>query len=84
MYRPMHCRLAGIEPASEGEAHSEDELRILMKQSAKSGVIDKDEIKLMDNIFDFSDMLAREVIFATYRHGLFVHAYVFGRELGDH
>ncbi|MCM3205451.1 hemolysin family protein [Paenibacillus illinoisensis] len=55
-------RLAGIEPASEGEAHSEDELRILMKQSAKSGVIDKDEIKLMDNIFDFSDMLAREVM----------------------
>lgn len=33
-----------------------------MKQSAKSGVIDKDEIKLMDNIFDFSDMLAREVM----------------------
>ncbi|KAF4325449.1 hypothetical protein G195_000917 [Phytophthora kernoviae 00238/432] len=55
-------RLAGIEPASEGEAHSEDELRILMKQSAKSGVIDKDEIKLMDNIFDFSDMLAREIM----------------------
>lgn len=55
-------RLAGIEPASESEAHSEDELRILMKQSAKSGVIDKDEIKLMDNIFDFSDMLAREVM----------------------
>jgi CBS domain containing-hemolysin-like protein len=55
-------RLAGIEPVSESEAHSEDELRILMKQSAKSGVIDKDEIKLMDNIFDFSDMLAREVM----------------------
>ncbi|CAH1225860.1 hemolysin family protein [Paenibacillus sp. JJ-223] len=55
-------RLVGIEPASESEVHSEDELRILMKQSAKSGVIDKDEIKLMDNIFDFSDMLAREVM----------------------
>ena len=56
-------RLIGIEPASEGEAaHSEEEIRILMDQSAKSGVIDQDEMKLMDNIFDFSDMLAREVM----------------------
>ncbi|MGN8770658.1 hemolysin family protein [Paenibacillus barengoltzii] len=56
-------RLIGIEPASEGEAaHSEEEIRILMDQSAKSGVIDKDEMKLVDNIFDFSDMLAREVM----------------------
>lgn len=56
-------RLVGIEPAGEGEAaHSEEEIRILMNQSAKSGVIDKDEMKLMDNLFDFSDMLAREVM----------------------
>lgn len=56
-------RLIGIEPASESEAaHSEEEIRILMDQSARSGVIDKDEMKLMDNIFDFSDMLAREVM----------------------
>jgi CBS domain containing-hemolysin-like protein len=56
-------RLIGIEPASESEAaHSEEEIRILMDQSAKSGVIDQDEMKLMDNIFDFSDMLAREVM----------------------
>lgn len=56
-------RLIGIKPAGEGEAaHSEEEIRILMNQSAKSGVIDKDEMKLMDNLFDFSDMLAREVM----------------------
>lgn len=56
-------RMFGIEPASEGEAaHSEEEIRILMNQSAKSGVLDKDEMQLMDNLFDFSDMLAREVM----------------------
>ncbi|MUG43830.1 hemolysin family protein [Paenibacillus woosongensis] len=56
-------RLIGIEPAGEGEAaHSEEEIRILMDQSAKSGVIDQDEMKLMDNLFDFSDLLAREVM----------------------
>lgn len=56
-------RLVGVEPASEAEvAHSEEEIRILMNQSAKSGVIDQDEMKLMDNIFEFSDLLAREVM----------------------
>lgn len=56
-------RLVGVEPVSEAEAaHSEEEIRILMNQSAKSGVIDKDEMKLMDNIFEFSDLLAREVM----------------------
>ncbi|WP_310549769.1 hemolysin family protein [Paenibacillus glufosinatiresistens] len=56
-------RLVGVEPASESEAaHSEEEIRILMNQSANSGVIDKEEMKLMDNIFEFSDLLAREVM----------------------
>jgi CBS domain containing-hemolysin-like protein len=56
-------RLIGIHPVSEAEAaHSEEEIRILMNQSARSGVIDKDEMKLMDNIFEFSDLLAREVM----------------------
>ena len=56
-------RMIGIQPASESEvAHSEEEIRILMSQSARSGVIDKDEMKLMDNIFEFSDLLAREIM----------------------
>lgn len=56
-------RLIGVEPANEAEAaHSEEEIRILMNQSAQSGVIDEDEMKLMDNIFEFSDLLAREVM----------------------
>ncbi len=56
-------RIFGIQPAGEADAaHSEEEIRILMNQSAKSGAIDLEEVKLMDNIFDFSDMLAREVM----------------------
>ncbi|WP_422657847.1 hemolysin family protein [Paenibacillus sp. EC2-1] len=56
-------RLVGIEPASESEAaHSEEEIRILMSESAKSGVIDENEMKLMDNLFDFSDLRAREIM----------------------
>ena len=56
-------RLFGIEPANESEAaHSEEEIRILMNESAKSGVIDENEMKLMDNLFDFSDLRAREIM----------------------
>jgi CBS domain containing-hemolysin-like protein len=53
----------GLQTANEGElAHTEEEIRILMNQSAKSGIIDKDEMKLFDNMFEFSDRLAREVM----------------------
>ncbi|KKC47364.1 MULTISPECIES: hemolysin family protein [Paenibacillus] len=56
-------KLFGIAPASEHEtAHTEEEIRLLVNQSAKSGVIDSNEMKLVDNIFDFSDMVAREVM----------------------
>ncbi|MBB3108290.1 CBS domain containing-hemolysin-like protein [Paenibacillus phyllosphaerae] len=56
-------RIIGIEPASEHDsAHTEEEIRILMDQSAKSGIIDSDEMKLFDNIFEFSDRLAREIM----------------------
>lgn len=56
-------RLVGIRPAAELEAaHTEEEIRILMDQSAKSGHIDKDEMTLFDNIFEFSDRVAREIM----------------------
>ncbi|WP_438431865.1 hemolysin family protein [Gorillibacterium sp. sgz500922] len=51
-----------IEPSSEHEAHTEEEIRILLGQSAQSGHINKDELVLFDNIFEFSDRLAREVM----------------------
>lgn len=56
-------RWFGLQPATEGElAHTEEELRILMNESARSGIIDKDEMTLFDNMFEFSDRLAREVM----------------------
>lgn len=56
-------RIVGIQPASEHEAaHTEEEIRILMAQSARSGHINKEEMALFHNIFEFSDRLAREVM----------------------
>ncbi|MGU3472972.1 hemolysin family protein [Paenibacillus sp. D51F] len=53
----------GIEPASEHEsAHTEEEIRILMKESHKSGLIDNTELTLVDNIFDFADTHAHEIM----------------------
>ncbi|WP_090983197.1 hemolysin family protein [Paenibacillus sp. CF384] len=53
----------GIEPAAEHEsAHTEEEIRILMKESHKSGLIDNTELTLVDNIFDFAETHAREIM----------------------
>jgi len=56
-------KLVGVEPASEHDAaHTEEEIRILMDESAKSGIIDKDEMTLFDNVFEFADRVAREIM----------------------
>lgn len=56
-------RVVGIEPASEKDAaHTEEEIRILMKESHKNGLIDNTELTLVDNIFEFAETNAREIM----------------------
>jgi CBS domain containing-hemolysin-like protein len=53
----------GLKPASEHElAHSEEELRILLSESYKSGEINKNELKYVNNIFEFDERLAKEIM----------------------
>ena len=55
--------LFGLKPASEHEvAHSEEELRILLSESYKSGEINKNELKYMNNIFEFDERMAKEIM----------------------
>lgn len=55
-------RKSGIElSAAHDSAHTEEEIRILMKQSNQSGLIDNTELALVDNIFDFTETTAREI-----------------------
>lgn len=55
--------LLHIKPASEQDyVHTEEEIRILMKESSESGLIDSAEMKLVDNIFEFADTTAREIM----------------------
>jgi CBS domain containing-hemolysin-like protein len=56
-------RRIGVEPASEHEAaHSNEELRMLVSASAAGGHLDETERTLLDNVFDFSERIAREVM----------------------
>ncbi|MFB7142473.1 hemolysin family protein [Gottfriedia sp. NPDC056225] len=56
-------KIFGLPPASEHEvAHSEEELRILLSESYKSGEINQSEFKYVNNIFDFNMRVAKEIM----------------------
>ena len=52
----------GIRLGEEMEAHSEEELRIMITSSTASGVLDPEEREYLNNVFDFGDRVAREVM----------------------
>ncbi len=52
----------GIRLGKEMEAHSEEELRIMISSSTASGVLDPEEREYLNNIFDFGDRVAREIM----------------------
>ncbi|WP_144548038.1 hemolysin family protein [Bacillus sp. X1(2014)] len=53
----------GLKPASEHEAaHSEEELQIIISESYKSGEINQSEYKYVNNIFEFDDRNANEIM----------------------
>jgi CBS domain containing-hemolysin-like protein len=54
----------GIPPARDvgHSPHSEDELRVLLRQSAAEGLIDREEGRFSENVLLFGDLRAREVM----------------------
>ncbi|MDA7028148.1 hemolysin family protein [Bacillus sp. CLL-7-23] len=55
--------LFGVKPASENEeSHSEEELRILLSESYKSGEINPSEYKYVNKIFEFDNRIAKEIM----------------------
>ncbi|MCA1038167.1 hemolysin family protein [Bacillus infantis] len=55
--------LFGLKPASENDlAHSEEELRIILSESYESGEINKSELTYVNNIFEFDNRLAKEIM----------------------
>lgn len=53
----------GFQTASEGDdAHTEEEIRLLMEESHRQGLIDDTEVDFVDNVFDFTDLNVREIM----------------------
>ncbi|WP_138493839.1 hemolysin family protein [Paenibacillus pinistramenti] len=56
-------KLFGVKPASEHEeAHSEEELQIILSESFESGKINQAEYGYVSRIFAFDNMLAKEIM----------------------
>lgn len=56
-------RMFGLRPAKEHEeAHSEEELRIILSESYKSGNINQTEYGYVERIFAFDELLARDIM----------------------
>ncbi|WP_284643638.1 hemolysin family protein [Paenibacillus silviterrae] len=56
-------RMFGLKPAKEHEeAHSEEEIQIIVNESYQSGKINKAEYGYVNRIFAFDEMLAREIM----------------------
>lgn len=55
-------RLIKINPATEQEIHSTEELQLLVKQSADSGEIQEEKYEIIKNAFDFTDHSAKQIM----------------------
>lgn len=61
-------RLCGIDPATEEDAVSEEEIRMMVDAGSRKGVIDYEEKEFIQNVFEFDDLAVGE--FATRRKDL--------------
>lgn len=59
----MITSLFGLKPTGEHElAYSEEELRTLLSESYRSGEINQNELKYVNNIFKFDERTAKEIM----------------------
>lgn len=59
----IFSRLFGLSPASEQEiALSEEELRQILSKSYNSGEINQSELQYVNNVFDFDERVAKEIM----------------------
>jgi CBS domain containing-hemolysin-like protein len=56
-------KIFGLKPASINDlAHSEEELRLILSESYKSGEINQSEFKYVNKIFEFDNRIAKEIM----------------------
>jgi len=53
----------GVEEADAADsAHTEEEIRLLMEESHRQGLVDDTEADFVDNVFDFTELNVREIM----------------------
>ena len=55
-------RLLHVDPNKKQDAITEDELRTIVEVSHEEGVIESDEKKMIYNVFDFGDSVAKDIM----------------------
>ena len=55
-------RVMGIDPKEEDEEVSEEEIRMMVDVGTEKGTIDTAEKEFIQNVFEFDDTLAREIV----------------------
>lgn len=58
-------RLVGIDPNSEEDEVTEEEIRMMVDVGSQNGTIDEDEKEMIQNVFEFDNLTADEI--ATHR-----------------
>ncbi|MEO8761248.1 MAG: hemolysin family protein [Bacteroidia bacterium] len=61
-FSSLLLRIVGIKNATEVDAHSEEELRMILTESEESGAIKHSENELIQNVFDFDDRLVKQIM----------------------
>lgn len=55
-------RLTGHDVTSEHQAYTEEEIKILLEESAESGELASDQYEILDNVFDLDDKDAKAIM----------------------
>lgn len=55
-------RIIGVDPDESGVIHTEDELKLIISTSQESGVLEEEEEELLQNVFEFNDTVAKDVM----------------------
>ncbi|MCC6460139.1 MAG: HlyC/CorC family transporter [Saprospiraceae bacterium] len=54
-------KMIGIQPVPHAEIHSEEELKMIITESAEGGAIHASERELIQNVFDFDERLVKQI-----------------------
>jgi CBS domain containing-hemolysin-like protein len=58
----LALKMLNIEENFEDSTHTEDELKLILSSSQAQGILEVEEEQIMQNVFDFNDTIAREVM----------------------